>query len=94
MIDEEDAITSKNHGSRRTYRMAAHVWVGAHGSNFEDCYRRLIMVDGVHPKDGWGKLLFDYDDSRFTSTEYKEYLRDKILGLGVRSRIRDGVYRS
>lgn len=49
------------------------------GAEFEDTYRRAVMIDGI--AEPLRHLLFDFDDSRYTSGQVKDQYRDIVLGF-------------
>lgn len=67
----------KNPGPQRAMAELARVLCPPIGSQFEDCWRRAVMVDEVDPR--LQHLLFDFDDVR-SSTSRKERMRDIVLG--------------
>lgn len=50
------------------------------GAEFEDTWRRAVMIDGIDER--FRHLFFDYDDSRFSSTTFRNRMRDLVLGFG------------
>lgn len=70
--------------SRKMVETNTNRLVSAHPSQFEDALRRLVMVEGVDPRDSWDRLLFDFRRDDLSSSALKEHLRRGILGLGPR----------
>jgi hypothetical protein len=48
---------------------------------FEDCWRRAVMLGEIGPGDKLQHLLFDMDDIRWSSRERKETMRRIVLGI-------------
>lgn len=54
--------------------------INSHGLEFEDCYRRAVML-GEMPDERDLNLLFDFRDTRYPSMRLKFIYRDNVLGL-------------
>lgn len=55
--------------------------VSSRGTCFEDCWRRVVMLDEDDLRDKLRHLLFDFRDNRYSSKNLGDFYRDKILGL-------------